>query len=446
MAASNDILDHELVNDLASAYRGKRMRDGIRDMEMAGMPEEVAERFYDALGEHADKVRGELHELIEKTATCGCGCGSECPCMKEKVASRFLTSALRKPLFILENKQDGFEVHVVQYGEKFHVVLFDPEAEEYSPSPRIYPTLERAEAEAKKIIRGDGPGHVRMAGKAKFPEVAKSIVAYLKKGPFSSTYLRVKSARGNKIVLTTSLNDQVDRVEISNLDQEKATFEVFLKNGDSGWAWDEYRQPPKFHNDPGYNVLHLDRLDRIANPTVEPDKFDQHMESFGKTLCGVVQKAGWVIDPKTRKPMKLADWAEKVRLETEARLQAEKVQPRNSLDDVTSRLRSIRLGPAGRVRSIDRVSPTEWTIEPTNRQRLDHYVGTGWDSRRDEDDDPEGWDSDAWEEDYANPVWEAAQKWLDEEFGRGILEVDEVGDKGHVFLSLTPDGKKHFGV
>lgn len=85
-------IDHELVNDLASAYRGKRMRDGIRDMEMAGVPEPVAEEFYRALGEHADEVRGELHRLIEEDDMgegCGCGCGADCPCMKERVASRF---------------------------------------------------------------------------------------------------------------------------------------------------------------------------------------------------------------------------------------------------------------------------------------------------------------------------------------------------------------------
>jgi len=101
-ARQANFIDHELVNDLASAYRGKRMRDGIRDMEMAGMPEQVAERFYDALGEHADEVRGELHRIIEASCDCGgdcgsgcdCGCGSNYPCMKQRVASKF-TRAVR---------------------------------------------------------------------------------------------------------------------------------------------------------------------------------------------------------------------------------------------------------------------------------------------------------------------------------------------------------------
>lgn len=95
---------------------------------------------------------------------CSGDCSGDCECMKERVASRFLSAALKKPLLVLENKDDGFEVHVIQYGDRFHVVLFDPDAEEYFPSPRIYPTLERAEAEAKKIVRGDGPsGHARLA-------------------------------------------------------------------------------------------------------------------------------------------------------------------------------------------------------------------------------------------------------------------------------------------
>jgi len=58
-------IDHELVNDLSSAYRGKRMRDAIRDMEMAGVPEAAAEQVYDAVGRHSDEVRKDLHQLLE---------------------------------------------------------------------------------------------------------------------------------------------------------------------------------------------------------------------------------------------------------------------------------------------------------------------------------------------------------------------------------------------
>ena len=80
-----------------------------------------------------------------------------------RVLARYLGATLKKPLLVFPNKDEGFEVHVIQYGERFHVVLFDTDEQEYFPSPRIYPSLERAEAEAKKIAHGAGPGHVRMA-------------------------------------------------------------------------------------------------------------------------------------------------------------------------------------------------------------------------------------------------------------------------------------------
>lgn len=97
---AHSLIDHELVNDLASAYRGKRMRDAIRDMEMAGVPDQVAEQVYDALGAHADKVRGELHRMLEdKPEGCSCGCGADAPCMNERVASRYLAAAtLNEPM------------------------------------------------------------------------------------------------------------------------------------------------------------------------------------------------------------------------------------------------------------------------------------------------------------------------------------------------------------
>lgn len=66
-AKTAGLLDHELAGDLASAYRGKRMRDAIRDMQLAGVPEALAKTVYDAIGEHADRVRAELHRAIERT-------------------------------------------------------------------------------------------------------------------------------------------------------------------------------------------------------------------------------------------------------------------------------------------------------------------------------------------------------------------------------------------
>lgn len=81
----HELVDHELVNDLASAYRGKRMRDSIRDMEMAGVSEDVAETVYDAVGQHADEVRGELHRMLEESEMNG-------ESMKDRVANRYVQS------------------------------------------------------------------------------------------------------------------------------------------------------------------------------------------------------------------------------------------------------------------------------------------------------------------------------------------------------------------
>jgi hypothetical protein len=102
---------------------------------------------------------------------------------------------------------------------------------------------------------------------------------------------------------------------------------------------------------------------------------------------------------------------------------------------VESRLYSIRLGPGGNAHSVAQDSATKWTVEPSNRQRLDHYGIS--------DDDDEGW-NDSWYSDYAEPVHDAAQKWLDKEFGSGMLRVDGVGEKGHVYISLTDKGKQTF--
>lgn len=103
---------------------------------------------------------------------------------------------------------------------------------------------------------------------------------------------------------------------------------------------------------------------------------------------------------------------------------------------VESRLYSIRLGPGGYAHSVDQNSATKWTVEPSNRKRLDHYGIS--------DDDDEGSDDEGWYSDYAEPVHDAAQKWLDKEFGSGMLRVDGVGEKGYVHISLTDKGKQTF--
>lgn len=102
-------------------------------------------------------------------------------------------------------------------------------------------------------------------------------------------------------------------------------------------------------------------------------------------------------------------------------------------EDITRKLKSIKLGPGGPALSVNFEQDT-WFIEPRQRQRLDHYGNEG-----------EGWDQEGWDEDYANPVRDAAQKWLDAEFGHGHFDAD-VGEKGHVYVTPTAQGKKTFGL
>ena len=117
------------------------------------------------------------------------------------------------------------------------------------------------------------------------------------------------------------------------------------------------------------------------------------------------------------------------------------------LDEITSALKRMGLGVGGNVRSVSfdpANSPGEspsWFVEPTNRQRLDHYVGSFYNPG--EDDDPEGWDEDGWEEEYAGPLRSAAAKWLREKFGPGLFNL-EVGEKGHLSIYLTSAGMKKF--
>lgn len=78
------------------------------------------------------------------------------------------------------------------------------------------------------------------------------------------------------------------------------------------------------------------------------------------------------------------------------------------------------------------------TCEPSGRQRLDHY---GTSSYRDDDDEEyedEGWDEDAWYEEYANPLATSVREIL-EKAGIPRAQVSiEIGEKGHVELYLSP--------
>lgn len=103
-------------------------------------------------------------------------------------------------------------------------------------------------------------------------------------------------------------------------------------------------------------------------------------------------------------------------------------------DVITSRLKGIKLGPGGGVHSVEKLSDTEWLIEPDRRQRLDHYGNGG-----------EGWDQEGWDDDYSVPLAKAAQGWLDTKFEKGLFDAD-VDEKGYLFVHLTNAGKAHFGV
>ncbi len=141
--------------------------------------------------------------------------------------------------------------------------------------------------------------------KFKFPAIIKGMVSYLKTGPFKSS-LKVTSARGGQITLKPiGLNDQVDRMEITDLAEDKAKFMIYMKNGDSGWDWDEWRKPPQFHSNPGTNLIHLIRL---KDPEVSPSEFDTNMRVLVSTLIHHIQKTGWVRDPVSEKPVTLAVW------------------------------------------------------------------------------------------------------------------------------------------
>ena len=70
-----------------------------------------------------------------------------------------------------------------------------------------------------------------------------------------------------------------------------------------------------------------------------------------------------------------------------------------------------------------------WLVTPWDRQRLDHYVGRNY--RPGAGDDPVGWDSVGWEEEYAGPLEREVQAKLDARFGKGLFSVS-IGGRGHI--------------
>lgn len=98
--------------------------------------------------------------------------------------------------------------------------------------------------------------------------------------------------------------------------------------------------------------------------------------------------------------------------------------------DVGRYLKGLNYGPGGRA-----IEVTEhrdfWLVDLSRRERLDHFVSRTY--RPGPDDDPEGYDDEGWERDYAGPIRKVVQKELDRDFGRGKLIAD-VDEKGHVIV------------
>ena len=272
------------------------------------------------------------------------------------------------------------------------------------------------------------------------PDVTKFLVTELKKLPG----VKVKSTKNSIILVPGALNPLIAGIEILNLDHENAPFRMTLNNGMVGWGWDGYRKTgPVFHD--AHNTLRLGVVfDGKRDPAVELRAFIKNVLLVG------IEKAGNVWNGTALVPMAMG----KAPAPAKAPVAPAPVAPPppapkvDYIAAVTSALKGMRLGPVGgRILSVDfypGASPS-WVLEPSNRQRLDHYVGSGYRDRDDDDDDgdSEGWDSEGWEMDYAGPVSTAAYKWLATEFGPGLFYV-EVGEKGHIDIQLTVEGRKKF--
>jgi hypothetical protein len=105
-----------------------------------------------------------------------------------------------------------------------------------------------------------------------------------------------------------------------------------------------------------------------------------------------------------------------------------------TFEEIRPLLARINLGPAGKAEKVEEFEDKSgWVVYPTHRQRLDHYVGVNYHPGK--DDDPEGWDSDGWEEDYSDPTRKTATKWLESKFGPKCFDV-VIGEKGHVCIYI----------
>ena len=107
------------------------------------------------------------------------------------------------------------------------------------------------------------------------------------------------------------------------------------------------------------------------------------------------------------------------------------------LEEVRAELWSIFYVMNGGERRFTRVDKIvgfdEWSCEPDNRQRLDHYIGKNYSPGPNEDED--GWDEDGWEDEYARPLRQAVMNVLNRVYPNKY-EVVDVGEKGHIIIGL----------
>lgn len=300
-------------------------------------------------------------------------------------------------------------------------LLRDEIARRYGPGaprrlPRGFGPIKKLAAPSRTVLTRDG--------------VVKFLVTELKKIPG----VKVKSTKNSIILEPGALNPLVKGIEILNLDHENAPFRMTMNNGMVGWGWDGYRKTgPVFHDT--QNALRLGVVfDGKRDPAAELRAFIKNVLLIG------IEEAGYVWNGTALVPMAMGKApAPAAPTPVAPPPPAPKV---DYLAAITSALRGMRLGPVGgRVLNVGYYPGTSpsWSVEPSNRQRLDHYVGSGYHDRDDDDDDgdSEGWDEDGWMADYATPITVAALKWLTSEFGPGLFDVD-VGEKGHLDIFLTP--------
>jgi hypothetical protein len=100
------------------------------------------------------------------------------------------------------------------------------------------------------------------------------------------------------------------------------------------------------------------------------------------------------------------------------------------LDRIQSFIKRMKTPTGGRISRVEYDDKYKsWTANPYDRQRLDHYGNDG-----------EGWDEEAWWDEYAGPLTDETTRLLEQEFGKDMFEVD-VGEKGHLHIDLSQKAK-----